>query len=86
MCHDQSHLVIRNLQEFNINYLRALLENDEAEIYSFELKAERKGYGLRLHCSFLTLPSAQKNGLPYVFVPTICSSINHFYSISTSLS
>ena len=83
MRHDQSHLVIRNLQEYNINYLRALLENDEAEIYSFELKAERKGYGPCLRYSFLTFPSAQKNGLPYVFIPTICSSINHFYSIST---
>ena len=62
MCHDQSHLVIHNLQEYNIDYLRALLENDEAEIYSFELKAERKGYGPRLCCSFLTSPSAQKTG------------------------
>ncbi|KAL4071959.1 hypothetical protein J3A83DRAFT_4188045 [Scleroderma citrinum] len=40
-CHNwQSHLTIHNLQEYDIDYLRALLENDKAAIHSSEIAAK----------------------------------------------
>ncbi|KAG1815078.1 uncharacterized protein BJ212DRAFT_1447397 [Suillus subaureus] len=40
----RAHLVLQNLQEFDIPYLRALLENDQASIFQFEEHARAHGY------------------------------------------
>ena len=49
---DTCHLIIRNLDEFHIPYLRALLTSDVDLIYHFEHQAKKSGYGPLLACSF----------------------------------
>jgi len=84
---NQSHLIIRNLQEYDTDYLQALLEGDEASISSFELNARRLGYGPRLPCSFVAPHSKQKMDCRTSLFLTICLSINSvFFSIFTSFS
>ncbi|KIJ39135.1 hypothetical protein M422DRAFT_258014 [Sphaerobolus stellatus SS14] len=41
----QAHLIIRNLNEFNLEYLRALCTDELATIMDIEEKAGREGYG-----------------------------------------
>jgi hypothetical protein len=48
------------LQEFDIPYLRALLENDQASIFQFEEQARTHGYGPLAPCTFMASPIEQK--------------------------
>ncbi|KAF8975638.1 hypothetical protein BDQ17DRAFT_1267859 [Cyathus striatus] len=58
---DTAHLILRNLQEFNISYLSALLSKDINEIHSHEANAFRNGYGPLVPCTFQASPSEQKD-------------------------
>ncbi|KAF8180705.1 hypothetical protein K438DRAFT_2021287 [Mycena galopus ATCC 62051] len=62
---NKNHLILRNLDEFDIPYLRALLENDSQAIKVREELARQFGYGPRAPCSFTASPSAQKDLCPY---------------------
>ncbi|KIK75557.1 hypothetical protein PAXRUDRAFT_172490, partial [Paxillus rubicundulus Ve08.2h10] len=57
---DHAHLLLHNLQEFDINYLHALLDNDHATFLRIEQSA--KGLGLRplAPCTFACSPCEQK--------------------------
>ncbi|KAJ7825992.1 hypothetical protein B0H14DRAFT_2368572, partial [Mycena olivaceomarginata] len=62
---DRAHLILRTLDEFNIPYLRALLENNSQTINKFEELARRSGYGPLVPCAFSVPPSARKDLCPY---------------------
>ncbi|KAJ7728102.1 hypothetical protein B0H16DRAFT_1331143 [Mycena metata] len=62
---DRAHLILRTLDEFDIPYLCALLENDGARIDYHEELAREYGYGPRVPCSFSASPSEQKELCPY---------------------
>ncbi|KAJ6554288.1 hypothetical protein B0H19DRAFT_1029451 [Mycena capillaripes] len=62
---NKAHLILRTLDEFDIPYLRALLENNTRVIDQHEESAQQLGYGPRMHCSFSASPSAQKELCPY---------------------
>ncbi|KAF7335197.1 hypothetical protein MSAN_02353000 [Mycena sanguinolenta] len=62
---DKAHLILRTLDEFDIPYLRALLENDVLGIDKHEELARQFGYGPRVPCSFSATPSAQKELCPH---------------------
>ncbi|KAF7333761.1 hypothetical protein MVEN_02332800 [Mycena venus] len=62
---DRAHLILRTLDEFNISYLRALLENDSQTITEFEELARQSGYGPLVPCVFSAPPSARKDLCPY---------------------
>jgi hypothetical protein len=51
---------LRTLDESDIPYLRALLENDSWAIDEHEELARQFGYGPRVPCAFSASPSAQK--------------------------
>ncbi|KAJ7211515.1 hypothetical protein C8J57DRAFT_1440813 [Mycena rebaudengoi] len=57
---DTAHLILRTLDEFDIPYLRALLENDSQGIHEREELARQFGYGPRSPCSFTASPLAKK--------------------------
>ncbi|KAG1869710.1 hypothetical protein C8R48DRAFT_597246 [Suillus tomentosus] len=57
---DRAHLILWNLQEFNINYLQALLAHDIAAIVIHEECAEHCGYGPLVPCDFVALPVEHK--------------------------
>ncbi|KAJ7242720.1 hypothetical protein C8J57DRAFT_1526083 [Mycena rebaudengoi] len=62
---DTAHLILRTLDEFDIPYLRALLENDSQGIHEREELARQFGYGPRSPCSFAASPSAMKTLCPH---------------------
>ncbi|KAJ7860303.1 hypothetical protein B0H13DRAFT_2569623 [Mycena leptocephala] len=62
---DRAHLILRTLDEFNIPYLRALLENNSQTINKFEELARQSGYGPLVPCAFSAPPSARKDLCPY---------------------
>ncbi|KAJ7265241.1 hypothetical protein C8J57DRAFT_1069413, partial [Mycena rebaudengoi] len=57
---DTAHLILRTLDEFDIPYLRALLDNDSQGIHEREELARQFGYGPRSPCSFTASPLANK--------------------------
>ncbi|KAF8157089.1 hypothetical protein B0H34DRAFT_798402 [Crassisporium funariophilum] len=59
-----SHLILRNLQEFDMKYLTALLQNDTSIIASLEQQACLDGYGPLAPCSFRASASEQKQLCP----------------------
>ncbi|KAF8974325.1 hypothetical protein BDZ97DRAFT_11979 [Flammula alnicola] len=62
---DTAHLIIRNLDEFEISYLRALLDDDKAVIHDYETQALKLDYGPRMRCSYTASPSTQKQLCPH---------------------
>ncbi|KAK7001996.1 hypothetical protein R3P38DRAFT_3608943 [Favolaschia claudopus] len=62
---NRSHLILRTLDEFDLPYLRALLENDSPKLHEIEELARQFGYGPRAPCSFTASPSAQKELCPH---------------------
>ncbi|KAG1799560.1 hypothetical protein EV424DRAFT_1545973 [Suillus variegatus] len=56
----RTHLVLRNLDEFNTDYLRALIENDLKAISFYETRAKNDGYGPLMPCTFVASPAEQK--------------------------
>ncbi|KAF8993624.1 hypothetical protein BDQ17DRAFT_1431599 [Cyathus striatus] len=56
---DTSHLVLRNLEEFDLDYLKALLSGDHLRIQYHEENALHKGYGPLTGCTFQASPSQQ---------------------------
>ncbi|KAH7903935.1 hypothetical protein BJ138DRAFT_1019827 [Hygrophoropsis aurantiaca] len=54
------HLVLRSLQEYDTQYLRALLENDTMHISEHKNNAKRGGYGPLVPCTFVASPVEQK--------------------------
>ena len=56
----QAHLILRNLGEFNIEYLQALLQNDSDSIKAHEEAARREGYGPLAPCRFIAATREQK--------------------------
>ncbi|KIK80352.1 hypothetical protein PAXRUDRAFT_158926, partial [Paxillus rubicundulus Ve08.2h10] len=54
------HLILCNLQEYNLDYLHALLENNMSVITNHEGAARECGYGPLVPCSFVVSPSKQK--------------------------
>ncbi|KAG6379689.1 hypothetical protein JVT61DRAFT_10211 [Boletus reticuloceps] len=61
----RAHLILRNLQEYDIDYLRALFENDVHKLAKYETAAMQEGYGPRMPCTFTAPPSAQKQLCPH---------------------
>ncbi|KAF9232965.1 hypothetical protein BU15DRAFT_90533 [Melanogaster broomeanus] len=61
----RSHLILRNLQEYDLDYLRALLENNTSVIAKHEGAARERGYGPLVPCSFVASPSEQKQLCPH---------------------
>ncbi|KAF8583185.1 hypothetical protein K439DRAFT_1507081, partial [Ramaria rubella] len=61
-CHKghQAHLVLRNLNEFDITYLEALLNGDLDIILHYEKAAQRDGYGPLAPCNSVAAPREQK--------------------------
>ncbi|KAF7969562.1 hypothetical protein HWV62_26919 [Athelia sp. TMB] len=56
----RAHLVLQNLDEYNIPYLAALLADDPVHIREHEQGALEQGYGPLMACSFMASPSEQK--------------------------
>ncbi|KIJ38133.1 hypothetical protein M422DRAFT_259286 [Sphaerobolus stellatus SS14] len=56
----QAHLIIRNLNEFNLEYLHALFEDNLPIILEFEKQAAAAGYGPLFPCSFVSSTREQK--------------------------
>ncbi|KAF5382081.1 hypothetical protein D9615_004312 [Tricholomella constricta] len=51
------HLVLRNIDEFNLEYLAALMSGDAAAVMRFELPAKQFGYGPLAPCTFVASPT-----------------------------
>ncbi|KAJ7633292.1 hypothetical protein FB45DRAFT_1148985 [Roridomyces roridus] len=62
---DTAHLILRTLDEFDLDYLRALLHDNPSAIHEREEVARQFGYGPRAPCSYTAPPSAQKDFCPY---------------------
>jgi len=58
--HSRAHLLIRNIQECDTRYLRALLENDVRVIVECEELAKFRGYGPLIPCNYVASPSSQR--------------------------
>ena len=56
----RGHLVIRNLNEFNLEYLQALLTDSLDAILQFESAALSEGYGLLAPCTYISALQEQK--------------------------
>ncbi|KAJ7883219.1 hypothetical protein B0H14DRAFT_2565011 [Mycena olivaceomarginata] len=70
LCEERStknrvHLFLRNLNEFEVPYLRALLTDDAVLIRQYEESAKTLGYGPLSPCPFTAPPYAQKQLCPY---------------------
>ncbi|KAF8990580.1 hypothetical protein BDQ17DRAFT_1433679 [Cyathus striatus] len=63
---NHDHLLLRNIQEFDISYLEALLSNDKVRIKHYEQRAYEKGYGPLVPCMFQASPSEQKQCCPHL--------------------
>ncbi|KZP27764.1 hypothetical protein FIBSPDRAFT_730391 [Athelia psychrophila] len=57
----RSHLILQNLDEYNIPYLAALISNDQARVFEHEAVAKHHGYGPLVACGFMASPSEQKS-------------------------
>ncbi|KIJ46778.1 hypothetical protein M422DRAFT_249509 [Sphaerobolus stellatus SS14] len=60
----RQHLFIRCLDEYDIDYLAALLQQDHANIRTFEERAMHNGYGPLTACSFVSSMTEQKQLCP----------------------
>ncbi|KAF8576627.1 hypothetical protein K439DRAFT_1655220 [Ramaria rubella] len=56
----KAHLILCNLNEFNIEYLQALLQNDAESVAKHEINAKQAGYGPLASCNFVAAPHEQK--------------------------
>ena len=56
----KAHLILRNLNEYDIAYLEALLDKDTEKIHVHESRAKASGYGPLAHCNFVAAPREQK--------------------------
>jgi len=54
------HLFLRNLSEYNITYLDALIRDDRVILGEVETYAARRGYGPLTTCTFLFACRDQK--------------------------
>ncbi|EJD33362.1 hypothetical protein AURDEDRAFT_177559 [Auricularia subglabra TFB-10046 SS5] len=61
----KNHLILRNLQEYDIDYLQALVLNDTHEISSRESAAAAKGYGPLVPCHHTRSPRSQSQLCPH---------------------
>ncbi|KAG0704065.1 hypothetical protein DFH29DRAFT_997951 [Suillus ampliporus] len=71
----RAHLVLRNLQEYDIPYLHALLDVDQQQIHVFETRAQSFGYGPLVPCRFAASPVEQKQLCRKYFSPATRSSL-----------
>ncbi|KIJ53896.1 hypothetical protein M422DRAFT_242163 [Sphaerobolus stellatus SS14] len=60
----RDHLRIRNLNEYNLQYLQALLGDDLSEILKYEEAAKVEGYGPLVPCKYVAAPQEQKQYCP----------------------
>ncbi|KIJ48282.1 hypothetical protein M422DRAFT_248087 [Sphaerobolus stellatus SS14] len=61
---NHAHLFIRNLGQFDLEYLKALLHNDTQRLLSIESAATLEGYGPLTPCNFTANCSEQKTLCP----------------------
>ncbi|KIJ42824.1 hypothetical protein M422DRAFT_253914 [Sphaerobolus stellatus SS14] len=61
----KAHLIIRNLNEFNLEYLQALFSNNLSLILTIEKEARKLGYGPLLPCDFVSATRDQKELCPH---------------------
>ncbi|KIJ32919.1 hypothetical protein M422DRAFT_265259 [Sphaerobolus stellatus SS14] len=61
----KAHLIIRNLNEFNLEYLQALFSNNLSLILTIEKEARKLGYGPLLPCDFVLATRDQKELCPH---------------------
>ncbi|KZP33349.1 hypothetical protein FIBSPDRAFT_718116, partial [Athelia psychrophila] len=60
----RAHLILQNLDEYNIPYLAALLSDDPVRVHEHEQGALENGYGPLVACNFMASPSEQKSHCP----------------------
>ncbi|KIK77556.1 hypothetical protein PAXRUDRAFT_166459, partial [Paxillus rubicundulus Ve08.2h10] len=63
--HCTTHLMLRGLQEYDTQYLHALLENDWPVINKCENAAKMAGYGPHVPCKFIASPFSQSQICPH---------------------
>ena len=56
----RAHLILRNLNEFDLDYLQALIENNKRTIWTHEEAARKQGYGPLAPCNFFAAFREQK--------------------------
>ncbi|KIJ51998.1 hypothetical protein M422DRAFT_243573 [Sphaerobolus stellatus SS14] len=61
----KAHLIIQNLNEFNLEYLQALFLNNLSLILTIEKEARKLGYGSLLPCDFVSAMRDQKELCPH---------------------
>ena len=54
---DHAHFILYDLQEYDINYLWALLEDNKTIIAQHEIAAMQKGYGPLVPCTYVASSS-----------------------------
>ncbi|KIK96520.1 hypothetical protein PAXRUDRAFT_138246 [Paxillus rubicundulus Ve08.2h10] len=72
----RAHLLLHNLQEFNILYLCPLLNNDSTMYLCIENFAKSLGIGLLAPCTFAASPSEQKSDC-HTYLPCLFSELYH---------
>ncbi|KAF4600363.1 hypothetical protein EYR38_004988 [Pleurotus pulmonarius] len=63
--HDLAHIIVNDLNEYDIDYLTALLTATSQEVSKFELDARSKGYGPLAPCKFVASRGEQKQLCPF---------------------
>lgn len=69
---NRAHLILRNLQEFDLGYLKALFSTDAAMIAVHEGQAEMRGYGPLMPCTFTASPSEHKQSCRKYMLCFLC--------------
>ncbi|KIJ44484.1 hypothetical protein M422DRAFT_252088 [Sphaerobolus stellatus SS14] len=60
-----AHLILHTLNEFNLEYLQTLLNNDLTTILKCETAARDSGYGPLAPCTYIAAPQEQKSFCPH---------------------
>lgn len=56
----QNHLRLRNLNEYNIDYLKALFSANKSRIYEYESFAAQQGFGPLAPCNEVSIARGKK--------------------------
>ena len=83
---DTTHLIIRNLDEFDVGYLRALISNNLPVILRHENAAKGQGFGPLRPCGYRMSPSGQKQLCRmFSWILRLSFELSLFFSILASL-
>lgn len=56
-CKDHAHFILYDLQEYDVDYLQALLENNKTIIAQYKIAAKQQEYGPLVPCNFVASSS-----------------------------